>query len=165
MSGSGKGGNNRRSRHRYSGRKDETQKHDKKKNSDNFLASEKFEKTQSVMYERPHWTAPILPANHKLITPDCPWCGKQIEDVTCAIADKETGRPIHFDCVLKRVTDMVSLETNDAVCYIGGGRFGVVHYNNPPDVKDFTIKRIIEWEVKDNSTAWRMPISEYFSIT
>jgi len=165
MSGNGKGGNNRRSRHRYSGRKDEPQKYERKKNPDTFLANERPEKNQQSMYERPQWTAPVLPANHQLITPDCPWCGKQIKDITCAIADKETGRPIHFDCVLGRVTDMVSLETNDAVCYIGGGRFGVVHYNNPPDVKDFTIKKIIEWEVKDNSTVWRLPISEYFSIT
>jgi len=164
MSNSGKGGNNRRSRHRYSGRKDEPAKHDKKRNNENLLSSEKSEKNQS-MHERPQWTAPVLPANYQSITPECPWCGKQIKDVNCAIADKETGRPVHFDCVLARVTDMVSLETNDAVCYIGGGRFGVIHYNNPPDIKDFVIKRIIEWEVKDNSTDWRMPISEYFSIT
>jgi len=165
MSGSGKGGNNRKSRHHYSGRKDEPVKHDRKKNPNNFFAGEKFERNQPSMYDRPQWTAPVLPANYHIITPDCPWCGKKIEDVTCAIADKETGRPIHFDCVLKQVADTVSLETNDAVCYIGGGRFGVVHYNNPPDVKDFTIKRIIEWEVKDNSNSWRIPISEYFSIT
>jgi len=60
---------------------------------------------------------------------------------------------------------MVTLEANDAVCYIGGGRFGVIHYNNPPDIKDFIIKRIIDWEAKDNSNDWRMPISEYFSVT
>jgi hypothetical protein len=165
MSNNGKGGNNRRSRHRYSGRKDEPVKHDKKRNTENFLSNDKSEKNQSGMYERLQWTAPVLPANYQSITPECPWCGKQIKDVNCAIADKETGRPVHFDCVLARVTDMVSLETNDAVCYIGGGRFGVIHYNNPPDVKDFFIKRIIEWEVKDNSTDWRMPISEHFSIT
>jgi len=158
MSNNGKGGNNRRSRHRYS-------KHDRKRNPDAFLSGEELKKNQQSIYERPQWTAPVLPDNHQLITPDCPWCGKQIKDITCAIADKETGLPVHFDCVLGRVTDMVSLELNDAVCYIGGGRFGVVHYNNPPDVKDFTIKRIIEWEAKDNSNDWRIPISEYFSIT
>jgi hypothetical protein len=164
MSGSGKGGNNRKSRHRFSGRKDESLKHDQRKLSDTLLVNEKPERTRPSMYERLHWTAPVLPAN-PITTPDCPWCGKQIKDITCAIADKETGRPIHFSCVLGRVTDMVSLETDDALCYIGGGRFGVVHYNNPPDIRDFTIKRIIDWEEKDNSSDWRIPISEYFSIT
>jgi len=165
MSGSGKGGNNRKSRHRYSGRKDEPVKHDRKKSPNNLFANEKSERNQPSMYEHLQWTAPVLPVNYHMITPDCPWCGKQIDDVTCAIADKETGRPIHFDCVLKRIAETVSLETNDTVCYIGGGRFGVIHYNNPPDVKDFTIKKIIEWEVKENSNYWRIPISEYFSIT
>ncbi|MDR0301725.1 MAG: hypothetical protein LBI04_05350 [Treponema sp.] len=164
MSGSGKGGNNRRSRHRFSGRKDESLKNEQKKHTDNFLVTGKSEKNPLSMYERLRWTAPVLPAN-PITTPDCPWCGKKITDITSAIADKETGRPIHFSCVLGRVTDMVSLETNDSVCYIGGGRFGVVHYNNPPDIKDFTIKRIIEWEEKDNSSDWRVSISEYFSIT
>jgi hypothetical protein len=164
MSGSGRGGNNRRPRHRFSGRKDESQKHEQRKLSDNYLANEKLERNHASIYERLHWTAPVLPPN-PITTPDCPWCGKQIKDITCAIADKETGHPIHFSCVLGKVTDMVSLETDDTVCYIGGGRFGIVHYNNPPDVRDFTIKRIIEWEVKDNSGDWRMPISEYFSVT
>jgi hypothetical protein len=60
---------------------------------------------------------------------------------------------------------MVSLEKNDTVCYIGGGRFGIVHYSNPPDTRDFTIKKILEWENKDIEYDWRKPISEYFSIT
>jgi len=167
MSGSGKGGNNRKNRNRFSGKKDETQKHDrndKKKQSDNLLAENKFERNRINLHERPRWTAPVLPDN-PITTPDCPWCGKQIKDITTAIADKDTGVPVHFDCVLARITEMETLETNDSVCYIGGGRFGVVHYNNPPDIRDFVIKKIYEWEVKDNSTGWRRPISEYFSLT
>ena len=167
MSSSGKGGNNRKNRNRFSGKKDEAQKHDrndKKKPSDNILAEGKFERNRISIHERPRWSAPVLPSN-PITTPDCPWCGKQIKDITTAIADKDTGVPVHFDCVLARITEMETLETNDNVCYIGGGRFGVVHYNNPPDVRDFTIKRIYEWEVKDNNAGWRRPISEYFSLT
>ena len=167
MSGSTKGGNNRKNRNRFSGKKDESQKHernDRKKQSDNFLAENKFERNKISLHERPRWTAPVMPAN-PITTPDCPWCGKQIKDITTAISDKDTGLPVHFDCVLARITEMETLETNDCVCYIGGGRFGVVHYNNPPDVRDFVIKRIYEWEVKDNNIDWRRPISEYFSLT
>jgi hypothetical protein len=60
---------------------------------------------------------------------------------------------------------MEKLENNDIICYIGGGRFGVVHYNNPPDTRDFRIKRIFEWENKDNRYEWRQSISKYFSVT
>jgi hypothetical protein len=163
---SGKGGNNRRNRQRFSGRREDPQKQ-VKKHSENIFSEGRFEKNRASLHERPHWTAPVLPAN-PITTPDCPWCGKQINDITTAICDKETGRPVHFDCVLARITEMEKLETNDSVCYIGGGRFGVIHYNNPPDTRNFTIKKIYEWESKDNKendNEWRRPISEYFSIT
>jgi hypothetical protein len=170
MSGSGKGGNNRRHKQRFSGKKDDLQKYDRKKNTDNLLSDGKFEakasfeKNKANMQERLRWSPPVLPPN-PITAPDCPWCGKPIKEIATAIADKESGQPIHFDCVLAKVAESVSLEANDSVCYIGGGRFGIVHYNNPPDTRDFTIKKILEWEVKDNCGEWRRPISEYFSIT
>jgi hypothetical protein len=162
MSGSGKGGNNRKNKQRFSGRRDDAQKYAKKQNED-FLFDTKSEKKLS-QFERSQWTAPVLPAN-PITTPDCPWCGKKITDITTAITDKESGLPVHFDCVLARIAEMEKLEANDSVCYIGGGRFGVVHYNNPPDTKGFTIKKIFEWEAKEVVSEWRKPISEYFSIT
>jgi len=163
MSGNGKGGNNRRNRQRFSGRKDEAQKHGKK-HSDSIFSEGKFEKNRLNLQERPRWTAPVLPTN-PITTPDCPWCGKQIKDITTAISDKDTGLPVHFDCVLLRITKMENLDTNDSVCYIGGGRFGIIHYNNHGDTRNFSIKKILEWENKDINYEWRRPISEYFSIT
>jgi hypothetical protein len=156
MSSSGKGGNNRKNRQRF--------KQDKKKHNENLFSENKFEKNRITMQERLRWTAPVLP-NNPITTPNCPWCGKQIDDIVAAITDKETGLPVHFDCVIARIANMEQLENNDCVCYIGGGRFGIIHYNNPPDTKDFTIKKIFEWEMKDTNTEWRRPISEYFSIT
>jgi len=169
MSGSGKGGNNRRNRQglqnkaRFSGRRDDSQKHQKKHN-ENLFTEGKFEKNKVNPQERPRWTAPVLPAN-PITTPKCHWCGKQITDITTAISDKETGLPVHFDCVIERISGVETLDANDSICYIGGGRFGIVHYKNLQDTKDFTIKKVFEWEVKDNSNEWRRPISEYFSIT
>jgi hypothetical protein len=157
MSGSGKGGNNRKNRHRFS-------RPDRKKNNDNLFSEPKFEKSKVSLQERPTWTAPVL-GDNPITTPDCPWCGKPITDITAAITDKETGLPVHFDCVIARISTMETLDNNDSVCYIGGGRFGIVHYNNPPDTRNFTIKKIFEWEAKDTNTEWRKPISEYFSIT
>lgn len=157
MGGSGKD-RNKKNRQHFSGRKDG------KKHNDNLFTEAKFEKNKQTIHERPRWTAPVLPAN-PITTPDCPWCGKQITDIATAITDKETGRPVHFDCVLARITELEKPEKNDAVCYIGGGRFGVIHYNNPPDTRDFIIKKVYEWEVKENISDWRRPISEYFSIT
>jgi len=168
---SGKGGNNRRNRHnlqnkqRFSGRRDDPPKHIKK-TGENIVFEEKFEKNRTSIQDRPQWTAPVLPAN-PITSPDCSWCGKPIKDITTAICDKDPGRsgPVHFDCVLARIAETEPMETNDGVCYIGGGRFGIVHYNNPPDTRDFIIKKILEWESKDVNSDWRKSISEYYSIT
>jgi len=169
MSGSGRGGNNRKNRQRFSGRRDESKKHGKNHN-DSLFTEGKFEKNRLSLHERPglherpRWTAPVLPAN-PITTPDCPWCGKQIKDITTAISDKDTGLPVHFDCVLARIAETEKLETNDSVCYIGGGRFGIIHHVNIPGTRSFSIKKILEWENKDGNYEWRKPISEYFSIT
>jgi len=166
---SGKGGNNRKNRHglhgksRFSGRNGEPQKH-VKKTGENIVFEEKFEKNRANPQDRPQWTAPEPPLN-PISTHNCSWCGKPIKDITIAINDKDTGRPVHFDCVIERISQMENLDTNDGVCYIGSGRFGIVHYNNPPDTRDFTIKKIYEWEIKDNKNEWRRPICEYFSLT
>jgi hypothetical protein len=100
-----------------------------------------------------------------MTTPDCVWCGKPVKDIATAICDKDSGQPVHFDCVLARLTESEKLEPNDGICYIGGGRFGVVHYSNPPDTRNFTIKKIFEWETKEVNKEWRRTISEYYSVT
>ena len=162
MSGSGRGGNNRKNRQRFFGRKDESTHKHSKKHGEPIYPEAKFEKNRASHHERPRWTAPEMPAN-PITTPDCPWCEKPIKDITTAICDKDTGSPVHFDCVLARIVSMENLELHDSICYIGGGRFGIIHYNNPPDTRDFTIKKIFEWEAKDNNNEWRRPICDYFS--
>ena len=147
-------------------------------------------------FERPKWIPPKanpepMPASN------CPWCGKPIRDISSAIADKETGAPVHFDCVISRITFGERLEKGEMVTYIGGGRFGVVSYKNltpvnkdtqeraeapseshridsqrfkddrspAPIGRDFAIKKIIEWEDKDNRAEWRSVICDHYSVT
>jgi hypothetical protein len=95
----------------------------------------------------------------------CTWCGKAIKDITTAIADPDTGKPVHFDCVIDSIIGNERLESGDTVSYIGGGRFGIIHFNNPPDARDFRIKKVLEWENKENRSEWRMSISDHFSET
>lgn len=142
----------------------------------------------------------------------CPWCEKPIRDMSSAIADKETGVPVHFDCVTARIAFGEKLEKGEVIAYIGGGRFGIVCFDSsavaqlgddrlsrtssasgaPPGVlvigsnnkaldqtqaggrhyrgtipgnRDFTIKKIIEWENKDNRAEWRSVICDHYSIT
>jgi hypothetical protein len=100
-----------------------------------------------------------------LPTPECPVCGKPIKDISSALTDKVSESPAHFDCVLGKVTEGEIQEKGDVVSYIGGGRFGVVHYANPQDVGGFKIKKIIEWENTEKRADWRKTIADHFSVT
>jgi hypothetical protein len=72
---------------------------------------------------------------------------------------------VHFDCVLARLADGEILEKGDTITYIGGGRFGVVHFAGIQDQKGFSIKKIFEWENKDNRAEWRSLVSNRYSET
>ena len=174
MSGSGKGGNNRGNRRKPFKRRDRentqpqnfsTSKNGVKKAVDFVPPGEgKPEKKRGIPYERPKWVPPT-PPDIPLPAASCTWCGKPIKDISSAICEPDTGKPIHFDCVINRIIEKENLENNDTVSYLGGGRFGIIHFNNPPDIRDFKIKKIFEWENRENRSEWRVTICDHFSVT
>jgi hypothetical protein len=97
--------------------------------------------------------------------PECPYCGKPIRDLAAAFSDKSSGEAVHFDCVISRIVENETLERGDTVTYIGGGRFGIVHFANSQDTRNFTIKKIFEWEDKENRAEWRGSLADHYSIT
>ena len=161
-------------------------------NQGNRNTTHKKSGDRAAYYERPKWTPPKI-KTEPLPLSDCAWCGKPIRDIPAAIADKDTGAPVHFDCVISRITFGERLEKGEAVTYIGGGRFGIVCFDNPaaqhrdnqakspgsqqarqesdrrsaapPANRDFIIKKIIEWENKDKRAEWRSVICEHYSVT
>jgi hypothetical protein len=128
------------------------------------------------LFDRPKWAAPQL-SSEPIPHPDCPYCGKPIRDMSTAIADKDSGEPVHFECVAARIAQGESLEKGDMVVYLGGGRFGVVHFpgiirdalrgrksGDDYETKNFQIKKIFEWEDKENRSPWRKNIEDHFSV-
>ncbi|MFA6857486.1 MAG: hypothetical protein WCR31_09775 [Treponema sp.] len=93
----------------------------------------------------------------------CPVCGKPIEDLTSAVSDRATGKPAHFDCILEQLNKSESLDVNDKITYIGQGRFAVLHFDNPRDLKSFKILKTIEWESREKKLDWREEMSGLFS--
>ena len=92
----------------------------------------------------------------------CSKCGKQIPDMTNAISDSE-GKPMHFDCVIEKITSSEKIKDDEKITYIGQGRFGIVHFENPQDLRHFEIRRIIEWETREEKKEWRQEIADSFS--
>ena len=94
----------------------------------------------------------------------CSRCGKPIKDLSAALADKPDGNPVHFDCVLNFLKEHETLNENEALSYIGQGRFAVLKYASMVTMKDFTIVRVIEWEDKNSRAEWRGTIANRFSL-
>lgn len=93
----------------------------------------------------------------------CSHCGIVINDMASAINGRKGEGPMHFDCALEELSKTEKLAEGDKIAYIGQGRFGIVNYPNPHDIKHFTIKRIIEWENKESKPEWRNQMAELYS--
>lgn len=99
----------------------------------------------------------------KAKTPECPMCHQPITELVTALADKESGEPVHFDCVLNKIQAEEKLMPGQKITYIGQGRFAVVYFPNVHDTRNFTIERIIEWEERDKKFEWRSEIAGLYS--
>ncbi|MDR3170052.1 MAG: hypothetical protein LBU17_00320 [Treponema sp.] len=159
----GKGGNNRRKPLRTRERNNDTWQDNPKQGKKNRDYG-RYDKNRGFMYERLKWTPPAL-SKEPFPVPDCPYCGKPIRDIAVALDDHILGQAVHFDCVISRIGEGEVLEKGDTVTYIGGGRFGIVHFNGPQHTRGFKIKKILEWEDKENRAEWRKSISDHYSIT
>lgn len=95
----------------------------------------------------------------------CEKCGKEIKDLNTALSDKNTGNPIHFDCILEFIKDSEEIKENEEVIYIGSGNFAIVTFENPKIRKSFKIVKHIEWEEKNELHAWKDEIKELASST
>jgi len=93
----------------------------------------------------------------------CPMCNQPILDLASSLADKASGKPVHFECALEKVKSAEPTDENEKVAYIGQGRFAVLSYENIRDQRHFTIKKIIEWEERDKKSEWRDEFSSLYS--
>ncbi len=100
---------------------------------------------------------------HKQNTKTCEYCSKPIHEISSALIDKKSGGAIHFDCVISKLSETEKLEQGQKITYIGQGRFAVLFFENPHDLRKFTIVRTIEWEDQDTQAEWRSKIAGLYS--
>ncbi len=93
----------------------------------------------------------------------CPKCGQQINDMASAIADRDSGEPMHFDCVISKLKESETLGQNQSMTYIGQGRFAVITFENMRDLRHFKIEKIIEWEDRNKKSEWRGEMADLYS--
>jgi hypothetical protein len=88
--------------------------------------------------------------------PICPLCGKELREISSAIAERETKQPAHFDCVLKQLQEQEPVKQDEQYCYLGKGVFAVIKFTQTGQKgQQFTIVRKIEYEKEDEIPQWR----------
>lgn len=102
----------------------------------------------------------VLDKENRLQLPVCTVCGKAIRNLTTAIAGDKENSPVHFDCILKKLTDQEPLGDNEKICYLGGGSFGIVRQKPGSGSKHFFIRKRIQVEAQDTVLEWRKDISK-----
>lgn len=152
-------------------KKDRRNKNNKswnKQNQSNFNTQSKFNQNNKSRFaeeefqENQHKEAAIREFKSRTVI--CAKCGQQINDMTSAISNSD-GKPMHFDCVLETLKKNQTMLPGQQMTYIGNGRFAVVSFENPRDLKKFKIEKIIEYEDKSKSLEWRDEIAELYSQT
>jgi len=131
-------------------------------NNNNKRKAFQFNKSQ---YENPEGEKERLKNIQRLKARQviCPLCNQPITDLASAMTDKESGSPVHFDCALEKVKSQEPTGENEKIAYIGQGRFAVIFFENPRDQRHFTIKKIIEWEDREQKAEWRDELSGLYS--
>jgi hypothetical protein len=119
------------------------------------------DKKARYFYDRPKWV-PVQKPDEPIPALICSLCNKPITDVASAIGGRRDDEVFHFDCILAQLKQRETLGEGDSLTYIGGGRFGIVRHESQ---KKFTIKKIIEWDQKEERVHWRKVVADHFSGT
>jgi hypothetical protein len=129
-----------------------------------------FDKKKGAFVERLKW-APVKQSAEPIPELICKHCQKKIEIPAEAIGARGVrqadeggvGDVFHVECVIQRLRDGERLEAGEEIAYIGGGRFGVVQRDDNRNLRNFKIKKIIDWEIGYSSMPWRQNIADHFS--
>lgn len=145
----------------------------KNQNNKNHSSSENLEENRFQRQPKFHFMVHANPENvakkekaiadFKAREVICPKCSQLVTDMASALTDKESGKPIHFECAMNQLVQSEKCGHNEKICYIGQGRFGILYFENPRDQRHFTIKKIIEWENRESKAEWRSEISGLYS--
>ena len=85
----------------------------------------------------------------------CELCGKDIKEISSAIAMQGSQNPVHFDCMLEKLRKENPLQNNEKIVYLGAGNFGIVKQEKNKPAREFEIVKKIEVENRDDKPEWR----------
>lgn len=91
--------------------------------------------------------------------PPCALSGEPIDSILAAIIDPDSGGPSNIDAVIQKLTRRDTPDENEAWCYIGEGRFGLVRTTQVRGKKRVEIIRTVQYEDPKAKPEWRTELS------
>lgn len=86
-------------------------------------------------------------ADDSIEKPLCPICGEQIVILSQSIIHETSGKPAHFDCILKELKTQHELSEKERIIYLGGGSFGIIQDKRSSRTKmTFFVRKRIQYE-------------------
>ena len=98
---------------------------------------------------------PPRPPAAARVYPACPLCAEPVRDLASALTHRQSGKPAHFDCIVKVVREANPLGPQEKICYLGGGVFGVLTWRIEGNPATFVIKRRIPYEDPRTPQEWK----------
>ncbi|WKC80065.1 hypothetical protein [Borreliella tanukii] len=90
----------------------------------------------------------------------CCICEKKINDLVFSMSLKveNEDKPVHFDCVINKLTVENNLSSNEKLVYRGVGKFFIVDTSSRGEYLYFKIIKEIEFENLEEQPIWRKKI-------
>ncbi len=92
----------------------------------------------------------------------CCVCQKSIQDVFSAMVHPSDGMPVHFECAIQAVEELLKPKEGEKVIYCGKGCFAIISSQNHKQRK-LKFIRSIEWEKHTEIVEWRKKLQETIS--
>jgi len=102
------------------------------------------------------------PREERRDAPPCPICERPVGELSSAICHMETGKPAHFDCVMRQIERAEGgLASNEKICYLGKGSFGILRFQKMGGNIPFIIRKRIQYENFEETPEWRKNLDRY----
>lgn len=88
---------------------------------------------------------------------NCPYCDKPVKYLNTAITVAGLDNPVHFDCIINKITEDEELSADEKVSYLGKGTFGIIR--STKDSPGFFVRKRIQIEPEIEKADWRKEMS------
>jgi hypothetical protein len=93
-----------------------------------------------------------------MVFPDCPICARPVRELASALTHRLSGKPAHFDCIVKELRDANEISPEERLCYLGAGSFGILEFRSQGEGAKFVIRKRIPYEEKEHPQEWKKPL-------